>query len=92
MISKIHAGLSSCPLAFCAGSLELGDAPASLGVKGFVDAAIDGFGPLCNVVAAETMVAWTDDGKLGDDSPVVATVVGMEEFPKEVTMFVSIAT
>jgi hypothetical protein len=50
-----------------------------------------GFGPLCDVVAAETMVARTDDGKLGDDSPVVATVVGIEEFPEEVTTFVSIA-
>ena len=36
------------------------------------------------------MVAQTDDGKLGDDSPVVETVVGMEEFLEEVTMFVSI--
>jgi hypothetical protein len=37
------------------------------------------------------MVAQTDNGKLGDDSPVVETVVGMEEFPEEVTAFVSIA-
>ena len=51
---------------------------------------IDGVGPLCNVVAAETIVARIDDGKLGDASPVVATVVGMEEFPEEVTSFVSI--
>jgi hypothetical protein len=64
--------------------------PVALGVKGVVAAAIDGFGPLCDVVAANTMVAWIDDGKLGDDSPVVATVVGMEEFPEEVTTFVSI--
>jgi hypothetical protein len=35
-------------------------------------------------------VARTDDGKLGDASPVVATVVGMEEFLEEVTTFVSI--
>jgi hypothetical protein len=60
-------------------------------VKGVVAVAIDGFGPLCDVVVAETMVAQTDNGKLGDDSPVVAIVVGMEEFPEEVTMFVSIA-
>jgi hypothetical protein len=59
-------------------------------VKGVVAATIDGFGPLCDIVAAETMVAWTDDGKLGDDSPVVPNVVGMEEFPEEVTTFVSI--
>jgi hypothetical protein len=59
-------------------------------VKGVVAAAIDGFGPLCNVVAAETMVAQTDDSKLGDDSPMVAIVVGIEEFPEEVTAFVSI--
>ena len=52
--------------------------PVALGVKGVVAAAIDGIGPLCDVVAVETMVARTNDGKLGDDSPVVATVVGME--------------
>ena len=47
--------------------------------------AIDGVGPLCDVVAAETMVAWTaDKGKLGEASPVVVTVVGMEEIPEEV--------
>jgi hypothetical protein len=60
-------------------------------VKGVVAAAIDEFSPLSDVVAAETMVAQTDDGRLGDDSPVVATVVGIEEFPEEVTTFVSIA-
>ena len=52
---------------------------------------IDGVGPLCDVVAAETMVARTDDCKLGDASPMVATVVGMEEFPEEVIAFVAIA-
>jgi hypothetical protein len=52
---------------------------------------IDGVGPLCDVVAAKTVVARTDDDKLGDASPVVAMVVGMEEFPEEVTKFVSIA-
>jgi hypothetical protein len=60
-------------------------------VKGVVAATIDGFGPLCDVVATKTMVARTDDSKLGDDSPMVATVMGMEEFPEEVTTFVSIA-
>jgi hypothetical protein len=65
--------------------------PVALGVKGVVAAAIDGFSPLCDVVAAETMVARTDDDNLGDDSPVVVTVVGMEGFPEEVTVFVSIA-
>jgi hypothetical protein len=65
--------------------------PIALGVKRVVAAVIDGVGPLCDVVAVETMVARTDDGKLGDASPVVATVVGMEEFPEEVTTFVSIA-
>jgi hypothetical protein len=60
-------------------------------VKGVVAATIDGFSTLCDIVTDETMVAQTDDGKLGDDSPMVATVVGMEEFPEEVTMFVSIA-
>jgi hypothetical protein len=67
------------------------EGPIALGVKGVVVAAIDGIGPLCDIVVDETMVAQTDDGKLGDDSPVVATVVGMEEFPEEVTTFVSIA-
>jgi hypothetical protein len=60
-------------------------------VKGVVAAARDGFGTLCEVVAVETMVAQTDDGGLGDEiSPVVATVVGIEEFPEGVTTFVSI--
>jgi hypothetical protein len=49
-------------------------------VKGVVAVAIDGFSPLCDVVAAETMVARNDDGRLRDDSPVVKTVVGIEEF------------
>ena len=65
--------------------------PVALGVKGIVAATIDGFSPLCDVVAADTMVARTNNGKLGDDSPVVATVVGIEEFLEEVTAFVSIA-
>jgi hypothetical protein len=64
--------------------------PVALVVKGVVAAAIDGFGPLCDIVVAETMVAQTNDGKLGDAFPVVATVVGMEEFLEEVTTFVSI--
>ena len=65
--------------------------PVALGVKGGVAAAIDGGGLLCDVVAAETVVARTVDGKLGDASPVVTTVMGIEEFPDEVTMFVAIA-
>ena len=60
-------------------------------MKGFVAVPIDGVGPLCDVVVVETIVTRNDDGKLGDASPVVATVVGMEEFPEEITMFVSIA-
>jgi hypothetical protein len=37
------------------------------------------------------MVAQTvDKGKLGEASPVVATVIGMEEFPEEVEEFGSI--
>jgi hypothetical protein len=62
----------------------------AIGVKGFVAIAIDGVGPLCNVVVAETVVAQADNGKLGDDSPVVATVVGMEEISEEETNFGSI--
>ena len=53
--------------------------------------AIDRFVPLCDIVVVETMVARTNDGKLGDDSPVVASVVGIEKFLEEVTTFVSIA-
>ena len=59
--------------------------PVTLGVKGGVVAAIDGVGPLCDVVATKTMVARTaDKGKLGEASHVVVTVIGMEEFPEEV--------
>ena len=64
--------------------------PVALGVKGVMATTIYGVGPLCDVVVVETMVAQTDDDKLGDASPVVATVVGMEEFPEEVTTFGSI--
>ena len=64
--------------------------PVALGVKGGVAAAIDGVGPLCDVVAVETVVARDDDGKLGDASPMVAMVVGMEEIPEQVTEFGSI--
>jgi hypothetical protein len=64
--------------------------PVALGVKEFVAAPIYGVGPLCDIVSAETVVTRTDDDKLGYASPVVATVVGMEEFPEEVTVFGSI--
>jgi hypothetical protein len=64
--------------------------PVALGVKRVVVAAIDRFSPLYDVVVAKTMVAQTKYDKLGDDSPMVATVVGMEGFPEEVTTFVSI--
>jgi hypothetical protein len=64
--------------------------PVTLGVKGGVASTIDGDGPLCDVVAVETLVARTDDGRLGDTSLVVATVMEMEEFPEEVTSFVAI--
>ena len=54
----------------------------ALGVKGGVAAVINGVGPLCDVVAAETMVVRAvDKGKLGEASPMVTTVIGMEEFP-----------
>jgi hypothetical protein len=65
--------------------------PIALGVKGGVATAIDGDLSLCDVVVVETVVAQTNDGMLGDASLVVATVMGMEEFPEEVTTFVSIA-
>jgi hypothetical protein len=65
--------------------------PVTLGVKGGVAFAIDGVGPLCDIVVTKTMVAQTiDKGKLGDASPVVSMVVGMEEFPEEVATFGSI--
>ena len=45
---------------------------------------MDGVGPLCDVVAAKTVEARTaDKGKLGEASPVVTTVIGMEEVPVE---------
>jgi hypothetical protein len=60
-------------------------------VKGVVAAAKDGIGPLCDVEAVDTMVARTDDGGLeGENSPVVKTVVGIEEFLEGATTFVSI--
>jgi hypothetical protein len=66
--------------------------PVTLGVKGGVAVMIDGVSPLCDIVAAETMVARTADrGKLGDASPVVTTVMGIEGLPDEVTAFVAIA-
>jgi hypothetical protein len=56
-------------------------------------ATIDGIVPLCKVEAAETMVAQIGDGGLGGGkSPVVTTIVGIEEFPRGVTTFVSIAS
>ena len=61
-------------------------------MKGVVAAAKDRIGPLCNVVEIETMVAWTSEGGLGGgNSPMVTTIVGIEEFPEGVTTFVSIA-
>jgi hypothetical protein len=61
-------------------------------VKGVVAIAKDGIKPLCDVEVVETMVAQTGDGGLGGgNSPVVTTVVGIEEFPEGVTTFVSIA-
>jgi hypothetical protein len=62
----------------------------ALSVRGVVATTKDGFGPLCEVVVVKTMVAQTDDSRLGDDSPMVTTVVGIEEFPEKVTAFVSI--
>jgi hypothetical protein len=60
-------------------------------VKGVVAITRDGIRPLCDVEAVETIVAWTSDGGLGGgNSPVVSTVVGIEEFPG-VTTFFSIA-
>jgi hypothetical protein len=47
-------------------------------VKGVVATAKDGIGPLCDVEAVETMVARTDDDRLGDEnSPVGTTIVGV---------------
>jgi hypothetical protein len=52
--------------------------PVALDVKGFVAAAMDGVGPLCDVVVAGAMVLRTTDDKLGEASLVVTTVIGME--------------
>jgi hypothetical protein len=61
-------------------------------VKGVVATTKDGIRPLCDVETIETMVAQTDEGGLGGgNSPVVTTVVGIEEFTEGVTTFVSIA-
>ena len=60
-------------------------------MKEVVAAAIDRFSPLCDIVAAETMVDQTEDGKLGDESPVVETMMGIDEFLEGVTTFISIA-
>jgi hypothetical protein len=60
-------------------------------VKGVVAAPKDGIRPLCDVEVVETMVAWTSDSGLGgENSHVVTTVVGIEEFLEGVTTFVSI--
>jgi hypothetical protein len=65
--------------------------PVALGGKGVVATTIDEIGPLCEVEKAETMVARIGDGGLGGgNSPVVTTIVGIEEFPGGVTTFVSI--
>jgi hypothetical protein len=64
--------------------------PIALGVKGGVATMIDGDGPLCDVVVAKIVLAHTDDGKLGDASPVVTIVMGIEEIPEEVIAFGSI--
>jgi hypothetical protein len=62
-------------------------------VKWVVDTTRDGIGPLCEVEVVETMVAQTGEGGLeGGNSPVVITVVGIEEISEGVTTFVSIAT
>jgi hypothetical protein len=58
-------------------------APVALDVKGFVATMIDGVSPLCDVVAAGAMVLLTTDGKLGEVSPEVTTVIGMEDVPVE---------
>ena len=58
-------------------------APVALDVKGFVAATIDEVGRLCDEVATGAMVVRTADGMLGEASPVVTTVIGMEEVPVE---------
>ena len=55
--------------------------PVALDVKGFVAAAMDGVGPLCDIVVAGAMVLRTTDDKLGETSPVVTIVIGMEVVP-----------
>jgi hypothetical protein len=56
-----------------------------------VATAKDGIRPLFDVEMVDTMVAQTSDSGLGgENSPVVTTVVGIEEFLEGVTTFVSI--
>jgi hypothetical protein len=60
-------------------------------VKGVVATTIEGIRPLFEVEAVETMVAQIGDGGLGGGkSPVVTTIVGIEEFLEGVKTFVSI--
>jgi hypothetical protein len=60
-------------------------------VKGAVVVAIDGIGTLLKVEVVKTLVAQTGDSGLGGGkSPVVTTIVEIEEFPEEVATFVSI--
>jgi hypothetical protein len=61
-------------------------------VKVAVVVAIDRIGPLLEVEAVETMVAETGESGLGGGISLVVTIaVGIEEFPEEVEVFVSIA-
>jgi hypothetical protein len=64
----------------------------ALCVKGAVTNVKDEIKTLLEVEVVETMVAHTDDSGLGGRTPPVVTViVGIEEFPEEVVVFVSIA-
>jgi hypothetical protein len=66
--------------------------PIALGVKGVVATTKDRVRPICDVEEVNTMVARIGDGGLGGgNSPLVTTIVGIEEFPEGVTTFVSIA-
>jgi hypothetical protein len=60
-------------------------------VKGVVVVAKEGFGPLLEVEAVETMVSRTSDGGVGGGTlPVTTIMAGISGFPEEETGFSSI--
>jgi hypothetical protein len=66
--------------------------PITFCVKGSIAIAKDGIGPLLEVEAAETMVAWSGDGGVGGGKPpVTTTMIGILGFLEEERGFYSIS-